>query len=131
MAVPNVEDPNHLIGSWSDRPAPAGFGVIASHWQPRVGYAGTYDEHWMKTRQPLLAEDLDDRYFQCAPLDQQAPQWLRGGEAVVLLKLTPAGELRFTLPKVYLGFETRFYDGSWQDWSTRGFPVQTEAEGRR
>jgi hypothetical protein len=112
LAVPNVEDPNHLIGSWSDRPAPAGFGAIASHWQPRVGYAGTYDEHWMKTRQPLLAEDLDDRYFQCAPADQQAPQWLRGGEPVVLLKLTPGGDLRFTLPKVYLGFETRFYDGS-------------------
>jgi hypothetical protein len=112
LAVPNVEDPNHLIGSWSDRPAPAGFGAIASHWQPRVGYAGTYDEHWMKTRQPLLAEDLDDRYFQCAPADQQAPQWLRGGEPVVLLKLTPGGDLRFTLPKLYLGFETRFYDGS-------------------
>ena len=112
LAVPNVEDPSHLIGSWSDRPAPAGFGVIASHWQPRVGHAGTYDEHWMKTRQPLLAEDLDDRYFQCAPADQQAPQWLRGGEPVVLLKLTPGGELRFSLPKLYLGFETRFYDGS-------------------
>lgn len=112
MSLPNVEDPKNLVGTWSDRPAPAGFGAISSHWQPRSGFAGTYDEHWMKTRQPLLAEDLNDRYFQCAPLDQQAPQWLRGGEPVVLLKLTPGGELRFTLPKVYLGFETRFYDGT-------------------
>lgn len=112
MSLPNVEDPKNLVGTWSDRPAPAGFGAISSHWQPRAGFAGTYDEHWMKTRQPLLAEDLNDRYFQCAPLDQQAPQWLRGGEPVVLLKLTPGGELRFTLPKVYLGFETRFYDGT-------------------
>jgi hypothetical protein len=30
----------------------------------------------------------------------------------VLLNLTPASDLRFALPKVYLGFETRFYDGS-------------------
>lgn len=112
--LPNIEDPRQLIGSWKDRPAPAGFGVIASHWQPRVGFAGTYDEHWMRTRQPLLAEDLDDRYFQSAPADQQAPEFLRGGEPVVLLKLTPAGDLRFTLPKLYLGFETRFYDGSRQ-----------------
>lgn len=112
LALPNIEDPKHLIDDWSDRHAPAGFGAIASHWQPRVGFAGTYDEHWMKTRQPLLAEDLDDRYFQCAPFDQQAPQWLRGGEPVVLLKLTREQDLRFTLPKLYFGFETRFYDGS-------------------
>lgn len=112
--LPNIEDPRQPIGSWKDRPAPAGLGAIASHWQPRLGFAGTYDEHWMKTRQPLLAADLDDRYFQSAPADQQTPEFLRGGEGVMLLKLTPAGELRFTLPKLYLGFETRFYDGSRQ-----------------
>jgi len=112
LRLPNIEDPKNLIGSHRDRPAPAGFGVIASHWQPRVGFAGTYDDHWMKTRQPLLAEDMDDRWFQSAPADQQAPQFLRGGEPVVLLNLTPAGDLRFALPKLYLGFETRFYDGS-------------------
>lgn len=112
LRLPNVEDPKDLIGSWKDRPAPAGFGVVASHWQPRVGFAGTYDDHWMKTRQPLLAEDLDDRYFQGAPADQQSPEFLRGGEPVVLLRMTPGGDLRFILPKVYFGFETRFYDGS-------------------
>jgi hypothetical protein len=112
MRLPNIEDPKNLIGSRRDRPAPAGFGVIASHWQPRVGFAGTYDDHWMKTRQPLLAEDMDDRWFQSVPADQQAPQFLRGGEPVVLLNLTPGGNLRFALPRLYLGFETRFYDGS-------------------
>lgn len=111
MLLPNVEDPKKLISTWSDRPAPAGFGAIASHWQPRVALAGTYDEHWMKTRQPLLAADLDDRFFQSAPADQQTPVFLRGGEPVVLQRLTPTEELRFALPKIYLGFETRFYDG--------------------
>jgi hypothetical protein len=110
--LPNVEDPSNLISSWDDRPPPAGFGAIACHWQPRVAFAGTYDEHWLKTRQPLLAEDLDDRYFQCAPLDQQTPEFLRGGEPVALHNLTPGGSLRFVLPKLYLGFETHFYDGS-------------------
>ena len=66
----------------------------------------------MKTRHPLLPEDFDERFFQCAPIDQQAPQFLRGGEPVVLLNLSPTAELRFLLPKIYLGFETRFYDGS-------------------
>ena len=112
LGLPNLEDPKHLIGSWSDRPAPAGFGAISSHWQPRVALAGTYDDQWMKTRQPLLAEDMDDRFYQCAPVDQQAPEFLRGGESVVLHRLTASGSLRFALPKLYLGFETRFYDGS-------------------
>jgi hypothetical protein len=112
VALPNVEYANEPVRSWNDRPRPAGFGPIACHWQPRVGFAGTYDDEWMKTRQPLLPEDFDDRYFQCAPQDQQAPMFLRGGEPVTLRHLTPGGELRFMLPKVFLGFDTRFYDGS-------------------
>jgi hypothetical protein len=112
VPVPNVEWPDQLISSWNDRPAPAGFGVVASHWQPRVSFGGTYDESWAQTRQPLLPADFDERFFQCAPIDQQAPQFLTGGEPVVLLNLSPAGTLRFTLPKTYLGFETHFYDGT-------------------
>jgi hypothetical protein len=112
MALPNVEYPNEPVRSWKDRPRPAGFGAIACHWQPRVGFAGTYDDNWMKTRQPLLPDDFDERYFQFAPPDQQAPSFLHGGEPVLLHRLTPNGELRFTLPKVFLGFDTRFYDGS-------------------
>ncbi|MBS0172642.1 MAG: DUF2169 domain-containing protein [Nitrospira sp.] len=111
-AVPNIEWRDCPIRAWDDRPPPAGFGPIASHWQPRASFAGTYGDKWMKTRQPLLPEDFDDRFFQCAPADQQAPQFLIGGEPVVLLNLTPGGDLRFILPKIYLGLETHFYDGS-------------------
>lgn len=114
MKLPNIEYPDRLIGSWRDRPPPAGFGPIASHWQPRAGYAGTYDAHWMATRQPLLADDLDDRHFQCAPADQQTQEFLRGGEPVTLLNLHPRGRIHFTLPKLSLGFDTRFDDGSHQ-----------------
>jgi hypothetical protein len=39
LRLANIEDPKHLIGSWSDRPAPAGFGPVASHWQPRAALA--------------------------------------------------------------------------------------------
>ena len=108
----NIEYPNELISSWSDRPRPAGLSPIASHWQPRVGFAGTYDDKWMQERQPLLPDDFDDRFFQAAPADQQAPSFLRGGEPVVLLRLTPSGDLRFQLPRVFPGFETRFFDGA-------------------
>lgn len=110
--LPNLEAADRLIQARGDRPAPTGLGPIGAHWQPRAALAGTYDENWMSTRQPLLPDDFDEHFFQCAPADQQAPQFLLGGEPVALLNLCPLGNLRFTLPKLYLGFETRFYDGS-------------------
>lgn len=107
--LPNIEDPGDLITSWRHRPAPAGFGPIAPHWSPRSRWAGTYDEQWEKERQPLVPDDFDERFYLAAPDDQQPPTHLKGGEAVELINLTPAGYLRFQLPRVFLGFETYFY----------------------
>ena len=60
------------------------------------------------TRSPLWANDFDDRYHQSAPADQRAAGFLRGGELVELTNLTPDGVLRFSLPKVHVGFTTFF-----------------------
>jgi len=114
VPLPNIEYPDQLITRLKDRPAPAGFGPICAHWQPRAAWAGTYDERWQRERLPLLPDDFDDRYYQCAPVDQQAPQFLKGGEPVALINLTPAGELRFELPRVFLGLETFFTSGERQ-----------------
>ena len=111
VPLPNIEHPDHVMRAWDDRPPPAGFGPIGCHWQPRAGFAGTYGDRWLKERQPLLPEDFDDRFFQCAPQDQQAPEFLQGGESVTLLNVTPSGELRFILPKVFLRFETCYTTG--------------------
>ena len=109
--APNIEDPKALISSWKQRPRPAGFGPIAGDWSPRIDLAGTYDHKWEKERLPLLPDDFNERYYQCAPEDQLAPTYLRGGEPVELLNLTPERLLRFKLPRVALGFETHFFDG--------------------
>jgi hypothetical protein len=106
--VPNIEDPKDLVSSWKDRPRPAGFGPIAGNWSPRLELAGTYDKKWEEERLPLLPDDFDERYYQCAPEDQQAPGYLKGGESVELRNLTPQGYLRFTLPSVELSFTTYF-----------------------
>jgi len=105
-AVPNVEDPRALISSWRDRPRPAGFGPIARHWSPRVELAGTYDEKWQEERLPLLPLDFNERFFQCAPYDQQPREYLKGYEKVELHNLTPGAHLRFTLPRVALRLHT-------------------------
>jgi hypothetical protein len=105
--APNVEDPAHLISSWKDRPRPMGFGPVARHWLPRRKHAGTYDEKWEKERLPLPPKDFDEKFNQCAPEDQQAAGFLRGGEAVELFNLSASGYLKFTLPRPALRFETR------------------------
>jgi hypothetical protein len=99
--APNVFLPN--------RPnAPAGFGPIPRDWAPRLALAGTYDQKWRSTRHPLPPSDFDERFYQCAPEDQQALSYLKGGESVVLVHLTPEGLTRFNLPKMRLVFHTLF-----------------------
>ncbi|TAN85853.1 MAG: DUF2169 domain-containing protein [Gallionella sp.] len=114
LKLPNIEYHDKLITRWNDRPTPAGLGPLCAHWQPRASFAGTYDDKWQQERFPLLPLDFDDRYYQCAPTDQQTPQFLKGGEPATLINLTPGGELRFELPRVVLGFETFFYTGERQ-----------------
>ncbi len=100
--LPNFEYPDrsHKKGG------PAGFGAIASYWSPRRELQGTYDEAWQKSRFPLLPTDWDPRSLLCSPSDQRPDRHLRGGELVELINLTPAGKLRFALPKVHLTFST-------------------------
>jgi hypothetical protein len=96
--LPNFEDPQDLIGGWSDRPAPACFGFMGPEWQPRLSLAGTYDEAWARTRKPLLPQDFDRRFFNAAApgLVSQAP--LRGDEEVVVVGCSAQQRVAFRLP---------------------------------
>jgi hypothetical protein len=85
---------------------PACFGSMPAHWMPRAKYAGTYDDKWQKHKAPLLPDDFDDRYYHCAPPDQQVPGYLKGGEIVEIYKMSPHGPLKFMLPSPELTFKT-------------------------
>jgi hypothetical protein len=95
--LPNIEDPQDLINSWSSRPEPVGFGCVARGASSRIRHAGTYDQKWLDERFPFLPDDFDTRYFQCAPDDQQFPE-LRAGEVVRCIGMTPDGECQFRVP---------------------------------
>jgi hypothetical protein len=112
LRAPNVEYPGELITSWDARPRPAGLGVLASHWQERARFAGTYDKAWENDRFPLLPLDYDLRHNQAVPQDQQATGFLVGGERGAVTNMTPSGTMRFTLPTVKLLLDTRFQDGT-------------------
>ncbi|HYJ09942.1 MAG TPA: DUF2169 domain-containing protein, partial [Polyangiaceae bacterium] len=56
--LPNIEDPDDLVGAWDSRPKPVGCGFFPRNSQPRAGYIGTYDEKWKAERAPDFPEDF-------------------------------------------------------------------------
>jgi hypothetical protein len=88
-ALPNLEDPRDPIKSWRSRPQPMSFGPVGRTWHPRLARAGTYDKKWLQQRAPEPPRDFDERFYNCAPDDQQIPGYLRGDEAITAHHLHP------------------------------------------
>jgi hypothetical protein len=88
-ALPNLEDPRDPIRSWRSRPEPMSFGPVGRTWQPRLARAGTYDKQWMKQRAPDPPTDFDERFYNCAPDDQQIAGYLRGDETITAHHMHP------------------------------------------
>ena len=77
-----------------------GFGFIGRDWQPRLRFAGTYDEQWQQERMPFLPSDFDNRFHNAAHPDLIAPGYLAGNEAVEITGCARSGRLAFQLPNV-------------------------------
>ena len=72
--VPHLEWPYQLHTSPRQRPEQAaGLGPIAPDWPQRWHKLGTYDQHWLQTACPGLADNLDWSAFNAAPAEQQWP----------------------------------------------------------
>lgn len=90
------------------RAGPAGFGPLASWWEPRHAYHGTFDADWLKTQSPFLPLDWSPQSSLCAPLDQRPTKHLRGGELFEVINMGPRDGLRFELPKTYFAMRSSF-----------------------
>lgn len=89
------EPPHHL---------PEGFGPVSPWWHSRAKHAGTYDDRWVDQRYPLLPDDFDFRFWQCAHPDLISEPWLKGDEPFVLENLLPGiPRLDGRLPGITLG----------------------------
>ena len=98
-----------------DLPPPAGLAPIGRGWLPRRTLAGSIreKEQWDQDEVPMLPEDFDFAYWNCAPADQQCAH-LAGLEQFTLTNLCrhdhPSARadrvgntvLRFTLPQQVL-----------------------------
>jgi hypothetical protein len=100
VRLPNLEDPHRPWRALGDRPQPAGFGFVAAGWQPRRGYAGTYDGAWAANRAPFLPRDFDPRFGNAASAGLVFEDGLRGGEPIVLDGVSRAGPMRSQVPSI-------------------------------
>ena len=98
-ALPGIDDPRHPYTSAGSRPEAVGTGFVDPAWQPRLAFAGTYDDAWLKRRSPLLPLDFDPRFHRAAAGPLALPTPLAPGSAMRLIGLTAMGDDSFTLPK--------------------------------
>ena len=89
IALPNIEDPDALIKSTTDKPHPVGLSAFDLMRPLRQQHAGTYDDDWLKHHYPGFPPDIDWRFFNVAPIDQRLEGKLRGGEAFLLENMHP------------------------------------------
>jgi hypothetical protein len=130
LPVPNLEEPGRPITAPTGDHKPMSFGCIGRSWPSRIGFAGTYDEHWMENVFPFLPKDFDERYYQAAPSEQQIDH-PHGGEPVHLLNLTPEGRTSGALPSFAVPVE--FTSASWERETKTAVAdtVQIEPDERR
>lgn len=99
--LPNLEDPDNLIGGAGDKPKPMCFGPVHRSWRPRTKKMGSYDKKWLKERWPAFPKDFDWTHFNAAPEDQQLEGFLRGDEEIVLKNMhREHEELKSKLPGI-------------------------------
>jgi hypothetical protein len=110
-AAPTIEHPAHPILTAEDGAEPVGLGAIGSHWLPRAGYAGTFDDTWRRSRMPLLPLDFDIRYNNVASPALWFEEPLAAGDSVALFGMHEDGLWQFELPVVPLRLSARLHDG--------------------
>jgi len=100
-----LDDASHLDARHARPHPPVGFGAIAPSWRCRQTLAGTYADHWARTRQPLPPADFDPAFHQSAPVGQRAD--LRGGESVQVRNAGGGPLLKFRVPQIIAEVRTR------------------------
>lgn len=100
LELPNLIATGQDVQSANSHKHPRAFSVRPRNHPERLSLAGTYDEAWRRDVFPLYPQDFDERFFQCAPEDQQVP-YPQGGEQVQLRHMMKGRPLvSFKLPRL-------------------------------
>ena len=87
VPLPNIENPDQMIGAPEDRPEPAGFGPLDMMWPQRAEKNGTYDDKWLRERWPYFPDDMNYEFFNAAPADQQIDSFFKGDESLEIVNM--------------------------------------------
>ena len=88
-----------------------GLGPIAPSWEPRLRFAGNFDEDWRLTQAPYPPGDFNFEFYNVAPSGLKFPGFAKGDEVFRLTNLTPDHQLAFALPSIELMTVIQFDDG--------------------
>lgn len=119
--APQIEAWNGAVGAIGQDVAVGGFGPLPGFVPQRARYAGTYDARWEREIKPHIPPDLDLRYWNTAPPDQQPADYLGAGDYIDLIGMTPEGRLTLVMPAVAASL-VRDYD----DDSTASLPLMLD-----
>jgi hypothetical protein len=101
--LPQLEPVNKGFGAklTSTTYPPISLGPLGRAWLPRRTLAGTADEAWLKDQWPLIPQDFDFAYWNCAPADQQTA-YLSPGTRIRLAHLhSPQSRPHAKQPEVW------------------------------
>jgi len=129
LELPNIEDPDYLLTpdniitekmeNWQTQPMPQGFGWYGKLWYPRCSYAGVLPAYMslykeiLEAASGLVPKDqveqfkkfklpmLDFKFFNGASPGLIFP-FLKGGEVISLVNMSPHGNIDIKLPDVKL-----------------------------
>ncbi len=88
-----------------------GLGPIGPGWQPRLGFAGTFDAKWKDEAAPYLPDDFDFEHYNVASPGMRITNFVEGDEVIGLRNLYSKGDLSFGLPGIQYSNILRFKDG--------------------
>lgn len=109
-----IEAWNAPLREFAQPVRPDGFGPLPAHVPARLQYAGTYDERWQQEVAPNIPLDMDLRYWNTAPADQQPARFLKAGDPIRLAGIRPDGPLELSIPPYEATAVCRYQDGSRQ-----------------
>jgi hypothetical protein len=95
--LPQIEHPAHLVQRRAEPKPPANLAPVPAWFPERSAKSGTRDQRWALFRAPLPPKDADASFHNAAPFDQQAGNYPKGAEQIVLHNLHP------TIPKLTTG----------------------------
>lgn len=112
-----IEWADHTINSPNGDYEPASLTPIPKMWLPRSQYAGSYDQKWLDTKWPVMPDDFDFRFFNCAIPRLQSKSFLLGNEIFEIKGLSEFGAEKISLPNLVVFVLLRCTDGTLIPWT--------------